>query len=121
MLAATTAACGHQPAEPVKANPVPVPANLAASTTVSWSEQTRMPGEYLVTLVAGIDVKVISDVYGQFEIKSIKELGNGSFQIKLGNDPGPEKMEALRSQDSRIKAVQPNFIYRIDKPAGRAQ
>ena len=96
--------------------------NIPANTLITSSPmQTRVIGEYLVTLVAGADVKIISETYGRFGIKSIKELGSGLFQVNLGEDPGPEKMEALRGQNSGIKAIQPNFIYRTNRPAGGAQ
>lgn len=87
----------------------------------SDSGQTRVAGEYLVTLAAGADIKAITDVYWHFGVKSIKDLGAGIFQITLSEDPGPEKLEELRRQDNRIKAVQPNFVYRAKRPAGRAQ
>ncbi|MGV8935097.1 MAG: hypothetical protein ACOH1I_10760 [Gallionellaceae bacterium] len=119
-MAISTTACGHPAAEPFKTMPVPPPTNLAAGTA-SWSEQTRVPGAYLLTLDAGTDIKVITNVYGSLDIKSIKKLGNEIFQVDLGADPGPEKMEELRNQDSRIKAVQPNFIYRSNRSVGGAQ
>lgn len=78
----------------------------------AWSQQTRVPGEYLVTLAAGAEVKAITDLYGQFGVKSVKELGNSVFLVTLAEDPGPEKMEKLRGGNTRIKAVQPNYIYR---------
>lgn len=121
-VAASTAACGHPSAEPLKPMPAPPSSNFAdAGPASSWSGQTRVPGEYLVTLVAGTDVNVIAEAYGSLGIKSLKKLGNDLFQINLSNDPGLEKMEALRSQDKRIKAVQPNLIYRIDRSVGGAQ
>ncbi len=116
----STTACGHPATEPFKSMPVPPPTNLAVAPA-SWADQTRVPGEYLLTLDADTDVKVITDVYGSLDIKSIKKLGNEIFQIDLGADPGPEKMEELRHQDSRIKAVQPNFIYRANRSVGGAQ
>jgi hypothetical protein len=119
-MAISTTACGHPAAEPFKTMPVPPPTNLAAAPA-SWGEQTRVPGEYLLTLDAGTNVKVISQAYGSLGIQSIKKLGNDLFQINLGEDPGPEKMEELRHQDSRIKAVQPNFIYRSNRSVGGAQ
>ena len=121
-VAVSTTACGHQPSEPYKPVPAPPPSNFAVAGPISsWSGQTRVPGEYLVTLDAGTDVNVISQAYGSLGIKSIKKLGNDVFQINFGDDPGPEKMEALRNQDSRIKAVQPNFIYRSNRSVGGAQ
>jgi hypothetical protein len=76
------------------------------------SRQTRVPGEYLVTLAAGADVKAIADVYGRFGIKGTEDLGRNLFLVRLSEDPGPAKLEELRSRNAQIKAVQPNFVYR---------
>lgn len=82
------------------------------------SRQKRVPGEYLVTLAPGADVEVITHLYGQFGIKGMKDIGHNIFHVTLTEDPGPAKMEYLRAQDNRIKAVQPNFVYRIEPTVG---
>jgi len=74
------------------------------------------PGEYLVTLAAGADSKAVAELYGRFAIKSIQGLGHNVFLVKLAEDPGPAKMEELRGRNAQIQAVQPNFIYRGNKP-----
>ncbi len=74
--------------------------------------QAGMPGEYLVTLEGQAGVEAIADIYGRFGIKGIKGLGGYIFLVTLDEDPGPEKMEELGRRDPRIKAVQPNFVYR---------
>ena len=88
------------------------PGNPEAKPAGAWSQQTRVPGEYLVTLTADAKTKAIADLYGQFGIKGIKELGNNVFLVTLTEDPGPETMEKLRGGNALIKAVQPNYIYR---------
>lgn len=88
------------------------PGNPEAKPAGAWSQQTRVSGEYLVTLAARGEVKAIADLYGQFGIKGIKDLGNNVFLVTLTEDPGPEKMEKLRVGNAHIKAVQPNYIYR---------
>ncbi len=93
-------ACSQKPSDPA-----PTPTDLS-------SRQTRMPGEYLVTLAAGTDVKAIADVYGRFGIKGIQDLGRNLFLLRLTEDPGPAKLEELRGRNTQIKAVQPNFVYR---------
>ena len=106
--AATACACGHTPG-----NPQAAPAG-------AWSQQTRVPGEYLITLAEGADGKVIADLYGRFGIKGTKDLGRNIFLVTLAEDPGPARMEELRTQNAHVKAVQPNFVYRIDG-SGNAQ
>jgi hypothetical protein len=76
------------------------------------STQSRAPGEYLVTLAAGADVKAIADLYGRFGIRSAQGLGRNIFLVTLTEDPGPAKMEELRGKNAQIQAVQPNFVYR---------
>lgn len=79
------------------------------------SEKIRVPGEYLITASAGTTAEVISGIYGQFGIKSIKNLGQNVYLLALMQDPGLEAMEKLRAQTSHIEAIQPNFTYRVQK------
>ncbi|MGK5087084.1 hypothetical protein WDW86_05960 [Bdellovibrionota bacterium FG-2] len=99
-------ACRHTPSAPK----VP-PIDYA-------SHQTRVPGEYLITLTPGANVKIISELYGLLGIKKIKDLGHNLFQVTLTEDPGPEKIEELRGKNAQIKATQPNAIYRIHETGG---
>ncbi len=98
------------------------PASVATAREAPASSQSRVPGEYLVTLATGADVKAITDVYGPFGIKRIQDsglnLGRNVFLMALTEDPGPAKMEEVRRQDARIEAVQPNFVYRatVERP-----
>ncbi len=80
------------------------------------SRQTRAPGEYLVTLAAGADSRAVAELYGRYAIESIQGLGHNVFLLKLTEDPGPAKMEELRGRNTQIQAVQPNFVYRANKP-----
>jgi hypothetical protein len=80
------------------------------------SRQARVPGEYLVTLVPGADVKVITDLFGRFGIKGVENLGNSMFLVILTEDPGPAAMEELQGQNAHVKAIQPNYIYRTNGP-----
>lgn len=97
-------ACGHSPGNP------------GLTQKDFSSRQTRVPGEYLVTLDEQANVKAISDLYGRFGIKGIQDLGGNIFLVTLSEDPGPDNMEELRRRDARIKAVQPNFVYRTNGP-----
>lgn len=76
------------------------------------SQQARAPGEYLVTLAAPAEVEAITDVYGRFGIRGIERLANDVFRVTLTEDPGPATMDKLRAENARIKAVEPNFLYR---------
>jgi len=96
--AAAGSACGYTPG-----NPQPV---LADNT-----QQTRVPGEYLVTLSARDSVQAITDLYGQFGIKGIQDMGHNIFLVTFTEDPGPARMEQLRGESTHIQTVQPNFVY----------
>ena len=97
------AACGQMPREP------------AAVATDIAARGTRVPGEYLVTLVDGADVKAIADLYGRFGIKATRSFGRNVFLVTLTEDPGPARMEELREQNAQVGAVQPNFLYRSNR------
>jgi hypothetical protein len=92
----------------------------ATAPTEFPSRQTRVPGEYVVTLAAGADVKAISDLYGRFGIKGTRDLGQDLFLVTLIDDPGPARLEELRGRSAQIKAIQPNFVYR-SSISGKAQ
>ena len=98
--AAAGYACGSSPG-----NPQTPPAGAS-------SQQSRVPGEYLVTLAAPAEARAIADLYGRFGIRGIKHLGSNVFLVTLTEDPGPATMEKLRGENAHIKAVEPNFVYR---------
>ncbi len=77
--------------------------------------QSVVPGEYIVTLAAGGDAAQASQVLARFSPKRVKDLGGGRFLVVLEKDPGVEAMRDLPRQDDRVKAVQPNFVYRISQ------
>lgn len=98
--AAAGPACSSSPAGPQAA-----PAGASAL-------QTRVAGEYLVTLVAGAEIKAITDLYGRFGIKGIEALGSNIYLMTVTEDPGPATMERLRAGSAHVRAVEPNFVYR---------
>lgn len=96
----------------LRASHVAALAIAVAGAAAGYAQQTRAPGEYLVTLAAPAEVKAIADVYGRFGIKGIERLGDNVFLVTLTEDPGPATMEKLRAEDARIRAVEPNLLYR---------
>lgn len=88
------------------------PGTLKAAPTGAWSQQTRVPGEYLVTIAPSAESKAVSDVFGRFGIKAMKNIAPNRFLVTLSEDPGPEALEKLRTGDTRIEAIQPNYVYR---------
>ena len=98
-LASAAAACGS-----------PAPRTTQA-TAPAGVRQDRVPGEYLVTVAARDRVAAIADLYGQFGIKEIRDLGSTVFLITVTEDPGPARMEQVRGGSAHILAVQPNLVY----------
>lgn len=92
------------------AGTAPSPSKVAPAD--ASSPQSRVPGEYLVTVIAPAGVKAVTDLYGRFGIKSIRELAPNLFLVTLAEDPGPATMEALHKGAAQIKAVEPNYRYR---------
>jgi hypothetical protein len=91
--------------------------HAAEPATAAGARQSRVPGEYLVTLAARNGVEAIAELYGRFGIKGIQDLGHNVFLVTLTEDPGPARMEQLRGGNARIQAVQPNFVYGTRGPA----
>jgi hypothetical protein len=92
-------ACGSSPAEPQA-----TPAGTA-------TQQSRVPGEYLVTLAAPARVQAITDLYGRFGVKSLRQVAPNVFLMTLTEDPGPAAIEKLRTGNVHIRAVEPNLFY----------
>ena len=107
-LAATGIACSNSSNSPPQE-----PAKI-------FSQQTRVPGEYLVTLAPGADAKAIDEQYGRFHVKRTQSLGRNIYLVTLGEDPGPNQIQELAARSVQIKTVQPNFTYRANVP-GNAQ
>ena len=103
-LASAAAACG---------SPAPRTPQAAAPAA---ARQSRVPGEYLVTVVARDRVAAIADLYGQFGIQDIRDLGGTVFLLLVTEDPGPARMEQVRVGSTHILAVQPNLVYGTSRP-----
>ena len=89
------------------------PVDLQTVPATSASQQSRVPGEYLVTLAAPARVQAITDLYGRFGIKSLREIAPNVYLMTLTEDPGPAAIEKLRAGNTHIRAVEPNLIYQI--------
>lgn len=103
VIAGTVAgyACGSSPVDPQVAPAPAIP------------QQSRVPGEYLVTLAAPARVQAITDLYGRFGIKSLRNIAPNVYLMTLTGDPGPAVIEKLRAGNVHIRAVEPNQRYQI--------
>lgn len=99
-LALALGCAGAQPGPAAPPAPVPAPG-------------TTVPAEYIVTLAPGANGAVLAEVFGRFGVEMVREISGGVFLLRLKEDPGLPRMKELQAQDSRIKAVQPNYVYRM--------
>ncbi|HEU4646230.1 MAG TPA: hypothetical protein VFS80_11790 [Burkholderiales bacterium] len=103
-LASAAVACGS-----------PAPRTTQAAAPAA-ARQYRVPGEYLVTVAARDRVAAIADLYGQFGIKELRDLGGTVFLLRVTEDPGPARMEQVRAGSAHILAIQPNLVYGTRRP-----
>ena len=84
----------------------------APAAPAAAAAPSRVPGEYLVTLAPGTDPRAILGALAEAGVTSIRSVGADLYVVTVRDDPGPERMKVLRANDPRIRAVQPNFLYR---------
>lgn len=92
------------------------------------SSQSRVTGEYIVTLPGETTdhgkstnddaATLIRQVFAAQKIRSIQALGQGLYLLKIGIDPGPRAMASLAGQSPQEMRVQPNRIYHNPTPPG---
>ena len=75
-------------------------------------DNSRVPGEYIVTLSEDGDESVIHEYFGEFDIIEVRKLSKSMFLLRIKNDPGVENIEESLECSPFLKAVQPNFRYR---------
>jgi hypothetical protein len=105
--------------QPTASPPVPATAPAAAPATgpgglVGGPAGQTVARQYLVTVVAGAGEAAVREALAPFGLASIKPIGNDAFLVTIEDDPGLARVEALGKRDPRIKAVQPNFVYRAN-------
>ena len=74
--------------------------------------ESYVPGEYIVTAHANVDIGAISRVYEVLDIEQVQSLGSGRFLLRLKRDPGIDRVRALGDESGQVDAVQRNFVYR---------
>lgn len=77
-------------------------------------QQDRVPGEYIVTTMGDCAEACVRTLATEFSISEIEKISVDSYRIKLGKDPGLEILSQKLMASKRIKAVQPNFRYRMN-------
>ena len=78
--------------------------------------QYRVAGEYIVTSQPGGDAALLRQLYAAYGVRDISDLGKNRFLIKLNQDPGLTDIERTGIESGKVKAVQPNYVYRLNRP-----
>jgi hypothetical protein len=72
--------------------------------------------EYIVSVHQGADSGLLRKLYGPYGVRDITDLGAGQFLIKLQHDPGLATIKQKGLDSGKVKSVQPNFSYRLNRP-----
>ena len=72
--------------------------------------------EYIVSVHQGADSGLLRKLYGPYGVRDITDLGAGQFLIKLQHDPGLATVKQKGLDSGKVKYVQPNFSYRLNRP-----
>jgi hypothetical protein len=80
------------------------------------ASENRVPAQYIVSLKEDSNTQILTEVFQQYGIKSIKDLSRGRYVITLEQDPGPDEISKQAATSTEILSVQPNYIYRATPP-----
>ena len=78
----------------------------------------RVPGEYLVAVQNGGDEAMIRRVFTGSSVRNVRQLREDLFLIQVERDLGPQAMRQTAEGCDQIRNVQPNFVYRTNRPPG---
>lgn len=73
--------------------------------------EERVPGEYIVTLSGDVSDTLIRELFEEYAVTTIENLGRGRFLIRLEYDPGPQVIERIGAESPSVEHIQPNYIY----------
>jgi len=79
----------------------------------------RVPGEYLVSVQKGGDEALIRKVFASYSVRDVQSVSDNLFLLKLDRDPGPEEIQRKAEESDRIRSVQPNYVYRLERSPGK--
>lgn len=73
--------------------------------------ENRMPGEYLVGLMADADPAVARKLFAAYGVAEWRRIRKDTYLVRLHNDPGPEALARLAKAAAVLRYVEPNRIY----------
>ncbi|MDZ7661830.1 hypothetical protein [Thiohalophilus sp.] len=77
----------------------------------SAPQENRVPGEYLVSLVAGADPGAARALFADYGVSQWRHLRKDTYVVHLQSDPGPEAMARLAHDTATLRYIEPNRIY----------
>ena len=92
------------------------PSPLRVGTTAG---SDRVAGEYVFTVHAGGDAAFLRQLYSEYGVRELTDLGMNLFLIRLNLDPGLDEIKSKGLESGKVKDVQPNFAYRSDGFSGK--
>lgn len=99
MLALAVGACAQTRAE------------SGAHLPSSAAQENRVPGEYLVGLVAGSDQAAVRDMFTTYGVEEWRHVRKDTYLVRLRSDPGPEALARLAKASATVRYIEPNRIY----------
>jgi hypothetical protein len=79
----------------------------------------RIAGEYVFTVHVGGDAAFLRQLYGEYGVRELTDLGMNLFLIRLNRDPGLDEIKSKALESGKVKDVQPNFAYRSNGFSGK--
>jgi hypothetical protein len=83
--------------------------------------QDRVPGEYLVSVQKGGDEALIRRIFAPYSVRDVQPVSDDLFLLKVDQDPGPDAIKRKGEESDQIRSVQPNFVYRLERPQGNLE
>ncbi|MEX1057654.1 MAG: hypothetical protein WED11_07975 [Natronospirillum sp.] len=77
----------------------------------SAQQENRVPGEYLVSLVASADPEAARALFTKYGVSQWRHLRKDTYVLHLQSDPGPEAMAQLAHVTATVHRIEPNRIY----------
>jgi len=77
----------------------------------SATQENRVPGEYLVSLVAGADPEAARALFADYGVTRWRHLRKDTYVVHLQFDPGPQAMARMAHDTATVRYIEPNRIY----------
>ena len=72
--------------------------------------------EYIISVHSGAGSELLHKLYDAYGVRDVTDLGGGQYLIKLQHDPGLATVKEKALDSGKVKYVQPNFSYRLNRP-----